>query len=387
MPHEVATRGGRCWQRTATCDPALARSSVRGAGGTTKPRGLPVSLLKAGDIEDAIETASGALFATLPARVHNLSCSFCWNCRIRARPRRRTICLLAESRGSAAGRSSMRRNMPTSGAYFFDNNPIRIPAAGATRCANVQPQDGHRRGCCARISGDRRLASGASEPRSGHLQIRYELALALLPQVQTLEPDLEHGTPPRCSNWAARSEPIEVRDKRRLPRPWPAKLRRKTNKSVRSAIRYQKISAGGIHPAALVALRYETHARTRYRASTIRPWRKSSTHSSPMPKRRTTRRPENRLQPSTKSALFWLSRDDIDQAVHNASYADLDLRPLLLMTAARLPSKAISPHRTKPRMLYHLLAEAVAAYNEAFAAREDPKTPLPGSRIAGIMRK
>jgi hypothetical protein len=84
------------------------------------------------------------------------------------------------------------------------------------------------------------------------------------------------------------------------------------------------------------------------------------------------------VRPSTKSALFWLSRNDIDQAVRDARYADPELRPLLLMTAARVTIESHLATPDKVTYALHLLADAVTAYNEAFAARGDAKTRLPG---------
>ncbi len=74
-------------------------------------------------------------------------------------------------------------------------------------------------------------------------------------------------------------------------------------------------------------------------------------------------RAANRLRPSTKSALFWLSRNDVARAVHDVPYADIDLRPLLLLAAADLT--ALQPDKDRRTYAWHLLRSAVDAFNDA----------------------
>jgi hypothetical protein len=81
-------------------------------------------------------------------------------------------------------------------------------------------------------------------------------------------------------------------------------------------------------------------------------------------------RSRNRLQASTKSALLWLSRDDINQALHDVRYADPGLRPLLLLGAARATIETHLATADKTAYAFHMLGDAVAAYNEEKS--EDP---------------
>ncbi len=77
-------------------------------------------------------------------------------------------------------------------------------------------------------------------------------------------------------------------------------------------------------------------------------------------------RSATRLRPSTKSALYWLSRNDVARAVHDVPYADIDLRPFLLLAAADLT--ALQPDNERRTYAWHLLRSAVDAFNDAWNA-------------------
>lgn len=73
--------------------------------------------------------------------------------------------------------------------------------------------------------------------------------------------------------------------------------------------------------------------------------------------------PTDHLSACTKSALLWLSRGDVGLAVRDTPYADAELRPVVLLAAARANVNAKVDERD-PAYPWRLLAEAVEAYND-----------------------
>ena len=210
------------------------------------------------------------------------------------------------------------------------------------------------------------------------LQTRYELALALLPQVEALEPDLEPRYTAVLRHLSGALGVDEAGDERRLQQTWPSSREDEEIRQAGDPVSEDKVRVGLI-------LRHWSPAETR-RMRELASGINNPTVAQKLDAlityaeavRDTSAR--DRLRPSTKSALFWLSRDDIDQAVRNAAYADPALRPLLLMTAARMTIESHLATPDKTAYALRLLADAVTAYNEAFAAGAGPHDSASGDR-------
>lgn len=381
MPLEVANARRLVLARTAACDPALAGQLSPWRRGNNQTPRTAVSLLKAGDIEDAIETASGAIFATLSDADTQTFVQFLLELQNQGEAETADDLFIARIAWIGSGAVFDAQEYADLGAYLFDNNPVRVPAGGAPDAQTIEPQDGIGEDAVRAYLETGAWLLALPELRKRALQIRYELALALLPQVQTLEPDLEQRYTAALQQLSSTLGADEVRDKRRLPRPWPETSEDEQIRQIGDPVSEDKARVGFI-------LRHWSRSDTR-RMRELASGINDPTVAQKLDALITYAEAANdpsareRLHPSTKSALFWLSRDDIDQTVRNASYADLDLRPLLLMTAARVTIESHLATPDKTTYALHLLADAVTAYNEAFAAREDPKTPLPGIEDRG----
>jgi hypothetical protein len=379
-PFEVANARRLVLARTAACDSALAiRLSPWRRGNNQTPR-VAVSLLEAGDIEDAIETASSAIFATLSDAGTKVFVQFLLELQNQGEAETADDLFIARIAWIGSGVFDAQEYADL-GMYLFDGNPVRVASSGAPDAQTIEPQDGIGEDALRAYLETGAWLLALPELSKRALQIRYELALALLPHVQTLEPDLEPQYTAVLRQLSGALGVDEARDERRLEQTWTPSREDEEIRQAGDPVSEDKARVGFI-------LRHWSRSDTRrmrelasgidnptvaQKVDALITYAEAANDSSA----------RERLRPSTKSALFWLSRDDIDQAVRNATYADPDLRPLLLMTAARVTMESHLATPDKVTYALHLLSDAITAYNEAFAAERDPKTPLPGIEDRG----
>jgi tetratricopeptide (TPR) repeat protein len=380
-PLEVANAQRLVLARTAACDPTLAGRLSPWHGGNRQSPRIAVSMLQAGDIEDAIETASAALFTTLSDADTQTFVQFLLELQNQGEAETADDLFIARIAWIGSGAIFDAQEYADLGVYLFDSNPVRVTAGGAPDAQTIEPQDGIGEDAVRAYLETGAWLLALPELRKKALQMRYELALALLPQVETLEPDLEPQYTAALQQLSRALGADEARDKQRLQRPWPETSEDEQIRQTGDPVSEDKARVGFI-------LRHWSRSDTRRMrelASGINNPAVAQKLDNLITYAEAVSDPSarERLRPSTKSALFWLSRDDIDQTVRNVPYADPDLRPLLLMTAARvtLESHLATPDKTAYAL--HLLADAMTAYNEAFAAEQDPKTPLPGIEDRG----
>jgi hypothetical protein len=376
-PLDVANARRLVLARTAACDPVLAvRLSPWTLGRKDAPR-IALSMLEAGDIEDAMDTASDAIFATLSDADTQTFVHFLLELQNQGQDETADDLFIARIAWIGSGAVFDAQEYADLGVYLFDGNPVRVAAGGGPDAQTIQPQDDIGEDAVRAYLETGAWLLALPELRKRALQIRYELALALLPQVQTLEPDLEPRYTAALRQLSSALLIDEAGDKQRLQRTWlPASTEDDQIRQAGDPVSEDKVRVGFI-------LRHWSPSDTR-RMRELASGINNPTVAQKLDALITYAEAANdpsareRVRPSTKSALFWLSRNDIDQAVRDARYADPELRPLLLMTAARVTIESHLATPDKVTYALHLLADAVTAYNEAFAARGDAKTRLPG---------
>jgi hypothetical protein len=375
-PLEVANARRLVLARTAACDPALAGQLSPWRRGNNQTPRIALSMIEAGDIEDAIETASAALFATLSDADTQTFVQFLLELQNRSEAETADDLFIARIAWIGSGAVFDAQEYADLGVYLFDGNPVRVSASGMPDAQTIEPQDGIGEDAVRAYLETGAWLLALPELRKRALQMRYELALALLPQVQTLEPDLEPQYTAALQQLSSALGVDQARDEWRLQRQWSATSEDEQIRQAGDPVSEDKARVGFI-------LRHWSRSDTR-RMRELASGINNPTVAQKLDALITYAEAANdpsardRLRPSTKSALFWLSRDDIDQAVRNAPYADPDLRPLLLMTAARVTLESHLATPDKVTYALHLLGDAVTAYDDAFAAQKDAKTRLPG---------
>jgi hypothetical protein len=194
-PHDVAHARRQVLADTATCDPNLAAQLSPWPRGNDRTTRAALSMLEAGDVADAADTASGVIFAALSAAGTQAFVQFLLELQNQGEEQAADDLFIDRiawiGSQTVPGTFFDAQQYADLGAYLFDSNPIRPLSGGEPEAQLIEPQADIGEGAVRVYLAAAPRLLATRETNKNVLQVRYELALALLPQVRALEPDLE----------------------------------------------------------------------------------------------------------------------------------------------------------------------------------------------------